>query len=93
MPKAIYKILVVEDDKIMQELLLDRLSVDKVFQIFTASNGQEGLEIAVKNVPDLILLDIRMPVMDGIAMMKALKKLEQLRSVPIIFLTNHIKIF
>jgi len=88
MPKSIYKILIVEDEKIMQDILLDRLSAEKNFQLLIANNGQEGLEAAVKNAPDIILLDIKMPVMDGITMMKALKKQDQLKTIPIIFLTN-----
>lgn len=89
MPKAIYKILIVEDEKLMQELLIDRLSREKIFQVFTANNGQEGLYSAFANSPDLILLDIRMPVMDGITMLRELRKDPRGKDIPIIFLTNY----
>lgn len=89
MLKDIYKILIVEDEKIMQELLVTRLSKESVFKLYTANNGQEGLYSAFANNPDLILLDIRMPVMDGITMMKELKKDPRSKDIPIIFLTNY----
>ncbi len=88
MTKSIYKILIVEDEKLMQELLTDRLSKEPIFKIYTASNGEEGFEVCREYIPDLILLDIKMPVMDGIMMMRELKKYEQLKDIPIIFLTN-----
>ncbi len=88
MDKAIYKILIVEDEKLFQDLLIDYLSKDSIFQIYTANNGREGLETALNRNPDIILLDIRMPIMDGITMMKEMKKSEQLKNIPIIFLTS-----
>jgi len=72
----------------MQELLVTRLSKENIFQVFTANNGQEGLYSVSINAPDLIFLDIRMPVMDGLAMMKELKKDDRTKNIPIIFLTN-----
>lgn len=88
MNKAIYKILIVEDEKMMQDILTARLSKEPIFQVFTASNGQEGLYSAFANSPDLILLDVQMPVMDGITMMKELKKDPRGKDIPVIFLTN-----
>lgn len=72
----------------MQELLVTRLSRELIFKIFTANNGQEGLSDVFTNLPDLVLLDIRMPVMDGITMMKEMKKDDRSKDIPIIFLTN-----
>ena len=89
MVKSTYKILVVEDEKMMQDLLVTRLSKETMFQVSTANNGQEGLYMALNNVPDLILLDIRMPVMDGVTMMKELRKDSKGNEIPIIFLTNY----
>ena len=88
MPKAIYKILIVEDEKVFQDLLIDYLSKEPIFQIYTANNGREGIEVALSHGPDIILLDIRMPVIDGIATMKEMKKYEQLKNIPIIFITS-----
>ena len=79
------RVLIVEDSKnylwvISQELYNGGLIV------VTAENGEEGLAVAQKEKPDLILLDIEMPKMDGITMAKKLKELKI--NTPIIFLTN-----
>jgi DNA-binding response OmpR family regulator len=89
MDKSAYNILIVEDDKMMRDLLTDRLSREKIFNIFLAKDGREGLYSASINNPDLILLDIRMPVMDGIEMFKELRKVDKFKNVPVIFLTNY----
>jgi two-component system, OmpR family, alkaline phosphatase synthesis response regulator PhoP len=83
------KILVVEDEDALLKILTDNLT-NNGFQVFQAKNGQEGLELAKKEHPNLILLDIMMPVMDGIT---ALKKLREEygdygKNVPVIALTN-----
>lgn len=58
------------------------------FGVLQAKDGQEGLGIAQKEHPDLILLDILMPVTNGIAMMESVRKLPWGKTVPIIILTN-----
>ena len=79
------KVLVVEDDKDFLWLL--RQSFDaKDFYVFYAVDGEEGLEMAKKEKPDLILIDILLPKMDGIAMAKKIK--EAGISAQMIFLTN-----
>ncbi|MCX6724457.1 MAG: response regulator [Candidatus Staskawiczbacteria bacterium] len=79
------KILIVEDDKDFMFILQTNFR-DEGFFIVTAQNGQEGLETAEKEKPDLILLDIMMPVMDGIEMAKRMR-LKHI-NIPTIFLTN-----
>ena len=81
------KILVVEDEPAIQRALLDKLEEDK-FVVLQAKNGQEGLDMAKANHPDLILLDIIMPVMDGITMLKTLRDDEWGKDVPVMLLTN-----
>jgi two-component system OmpR family response regulator len=83
------KILVVEDEIVMSKPLTDELR-EEGFEVSVAHNGQEGVEIALREKPDLILLDILMPVMDGLAMMEHLRNEGQLwgKNVPIILLTN-----
>ena len=81
------KILIVEDDEILLGALVDRLSLS--FYVLKAMNGQEGLEVATKEHPDLILLDNVMPVMDGMTMMKNLRKDPWGKKVPIIVLTAY----
>lgn len=82
------KILIVEDEAPLRNAVADILAFEG-FTVFQAKNGQEGLDIALKEHPDLILLDLMMPVMDGLTM------LEKLRADPdwgvsasVILLTN-----
>ena len=81
-------ILIVEDEPALLKVYAEGLNEVR-FRVLRAKNGQEGLELALLHKPDLILLDILMPVMDGLTMMKKLRE-EHLwgKGVPIIFLTN-----
>lgn len=81
------KILIVEDEQDMREALVDKLTREK-FYVLEAKNGEEGLEQSFKEHPDLILLDIVMPKMDGMTMMKRLREDKWGENVPIILLTN-----
>lgn len=80
------KILVVEDEQLTRQALVDELKSEG-FQTLEADNGEAGLETALKEHPDLILLDIVMPKMDGITMMTKLREDVWGRDVPIIMLT------
>ena len=81
-------ILVVEDDVSLLAALVDKLTREG-YSVLSAPNGREGLTILFKNTVDLILLDIMMPEMDGISMMKEVRKKGTWgKKVPIIFLTN-----
>ena len=82
MPK---KILVVDDEKDIVELLKYNLQKEG-YKVITAYNGKEALERAQQR-PDLILLDIMMPVMDGLQTLKALKQDKATESIPVLFLT------
>ncbi len=79
------KILIVEDDKSLLLTLREKFTNEGFF-VITAQDGEEGLIAAEKENPDLLLLDIKMPKIDGIAMAKKLK--ETGADAPIIFLTN-----
>jgi CheY-like chemotaxis protein len=81
------KILIVEDEMLIRDLYVQKLS--KVgFQVEYAVNGQDGLEKAASFQPDLIILDILMPIMDGHTMLKHLKKQSITDKIPIIIMTN-----
>jgi CheY-like chemotaxis protein len=67
-------ILVAEDDTINRELILEQFKEAGFHSIFLAANGQEAVDMALKIAPDLILMDIRMPVMDGKTAIEKLKK-------------------
>ncbi len=80
------KILTVDDSKTV------RIIVRKAFkpfdiELFEASNGVEGLAVAAKDLPDLILLDVTMPVMDGVEMLTKIKADPQLKGIPVMMLT------
>lgn len=80
------KILSVDDSRTI------RLIVGKTFRpydcvICEASNGEEGLAAAAREKPDLILLDVTMPVMDGVTMLTKLKEDPDLKQIPVIMLT------
>lgn len=81
------KILIVEDEPQMLEALVDEFK-GAGFSVLTAKNGEEGLKTAMENHPDLIVLDIIMPKMDGMTALRELKKNSWGALVPIIILTN-----
>lgn len=80
-------ILIVEDDIDLLAVLVKKFQMEK-FQVLQAPDGKLGLEEAVKHKPDLILLDIIMPVMDGMTMLKKLREDAWGKDVPVIMLTN-----
>ena len=81
-------ILIVEDEVIISKTYAEELR-DEGFVVFTAGNGKEGLRLALDKRPDLILLDILMPVMDGLTMMDKLRKKNVYgKKVPIVLLSN-----
>lgn len=80
------RILVIDDDKNLRLVLTDKLNVSG-FEAVSASNGQEGLEMALKLHPDLILLDVLMPIMNGQEVLKKLREDEWGRKAKIIMLT------
>jgi two-component system, cell cycle response regulator len=80
------KILSIDDSKTI------RLSLARLFGPFAcewheAANGEEGLALAIRELPDLIILDYNMPVMDGIAMLRKLRADTRLKRTPVIMLT------
>ena len=82
------RILVVDDESDIVSTIEYRLKFCK-FDVITASNGKEGLEKAANEKPDLILLDINMPVMDGHETLERLKNHPDLRDIPVIMLTAY----
>ncbi len=82
------KILLVEDNEMNRDMLSRRLT-RKGFEVLTAVDGQEGVTLAGTETPDLILLDMSLPVLDGWAAARQLKADEGTRGIPIIALTAH----
>jgi DNA-binding response OmpR family regulator len=81
------KILIVEDDSALRRVLEDKLVHDD-FLAISADDGEEGLKIGIKEKPDLILLDVIMPKMNGLIMLKKLRENEWGENVPVILLSN-----
>jgi two-component system cell cycle response regulator DivK len=82
------KILLVEDNEMNRDMLSRRLA-RKGFQVLLAADGQEGVSVARADHPDLILMDISLPVMDGYAATRTLKADPATNAIPIIALTAH----
>jgi len=82
------KILIVEDEAPLRNAVSDILTFEG-FKVFQGKNGQEGLDTALLEHPDLILLDLMMPVMDGLTMLEKLRTDPTYgATVPVILLTN-----
>ncbi len=80
-------ILVVDDEFSVAEVLQSVLA-DAGHEVVTAVNGQQGLELLSKRRPDLVLLDFMMPIMDGPAMLKAMKQDSAYRNVPAVVMSS-----
>lgn len=81
------KILIIEDDSFLLSMYANKFEMEN-FLVLTAEDGKKGLRIALKELPDLILLDLVLPVMDGFAVLKELKAGEKAKKIPVILLTN-----
>lgn len=82
------RILIVEDDTLLRKALQEKF-IREDFDVLEAEDGKKGLEVALREHPDLILLDIVMPVMDGWTMFERLRKENMWgKEVPVIMLTN-----
>lgn len=82
-----YKILLIEDEP-GQALAISSALSNAGYEIAVAGDGKEGLAKAKTENPDLILLDIVLPKMDGVAVLKELKKNPETKEIPVIILTN-----
>jgi DNA-binding response OmpR family regulator len=81
------KILLVEDDPFLLSMYNTKFEIEN-FKVVTADDGEKGLKLALKEAPDIILLDIMLPKMDGFEVLRALKADEKVKKIPVILLTN-----
>jgi CheY-like chemotaxis protein len=81
------KILLVDDDPLMVRMYQKKLLVDG-YDVETAEDGQEALDKINKSLPDLVLLDIMMPKLNGLEVLKTVKSNPSTRNLPVILLTN-----
>lgn len=81
------KILLVEDDPFLLSMYNTKFELEN-FKVVTADDGEKGLKLALKEIPDIILLDIMLPKMDGFEVLRAIKSDEKVKRIPVILLTN-----
>jgi len=81
------KILIVEDDQMICSMYKTKFGADG-FTCLTANNGPDGLAMAKKEKPDLIMLDVMLPQLDGFSILKEIKADSKTKSIPVIMLTN-----
>ena len=82
------KVLVVDDSATVRDLLSRRLG-RKGYAVITAGDGQEGVDMAVVDRPDIIILDLHMPVLDGWQAAREIRKIEATAGIPILALTAY----
>jgi len=80
-------ILIIEDDAFLSNIYKTKFEMEG-FKVSTSDNGEAGLTDAKKKNPDIILLDILMPKMDGFTVLKELKGASETKDIPVILLTN-----
>jgi len=80
-------VLIVEDDKSLRNALVEVIQQDHILTL-EAENGKDGLKIALEKHPDLILLDLLLPIMDGMTALKKIREDSWGKDVPVIILTN-----
>jgi CheY-like chemotaxis protein len=85
-PSGPPRVLVVDDDPAMRLVCSTNLQLDG-YQVLEAADGQEALELALHHVPDVVLLEVSMPVLDGFGLAAALQANQRTRELPLIFLT------
>jgi CheY-like chemotaxis protein len=81
------KILIVEDDKVIQNMYKIKFT-NAGHEVKTASNGEEGLSLMRSFSPDIVFMDLMMPVMDGFTALTTAKADSQIKDIPVIILTN-----
>ena len=83
-----HKILLVEDNPMNRDMLTRRLA-KRGFEVVTAEDGLQGVDSALRELPDLVLMDMSLPGIDGWEATRRLKALEATRGIPVIALTAH----
>jgi DNA-binding response OmpR family regulator len=87
MPKEKIKILLIEDDSFLLGMYANKFELEG-FQVILAEDGEKAVRTALKELPDIILLDIILPKLDGLEVLKQLKSEASTAKIPVILLTN-----
>lgn len=86
-------ILIIDDEEDIREVAALALEMIAGWQVRTSASGAQGLALAQSEAPDAILLDVRKPVMDGPGLFELLREKQQLRDIPVVFLTAKAQAF
>lgn len=81
------KVLIVDDDAFLSGIYATKLELEN-FAVVSASDGEEGVKVALKEKPDIILMDVLMPKLDGFEALKRIKADPETKDIPVIMLTN-----
>ncbi|PJA02465.1 response regulator, partial [bacterium (Candidatus Gribaldobacteria) CG_4_10_14_0_2_um_filter_36_18] len=81
------KILIIEDDKFLRELIVRKLSQEN-FDVVEAIDGEDGIKKVKETIPDLLLLDLILPGIDGFEVLSKIKEEPATASIPVIILSN-----
>lgn len=87
MAKSKKKILLVEDDAMISSMYKTKFEAEG-FEVFVANNGAAGLELAKKEKPSIIMLDVILPQLDGFSVLEEIKKEKTIKNIPVFMLTN-----
>lgn len=88
MDDEVIDVLLIEDDPAVLEMYRMKLELDG-YRVHVAVDGEEGIERATELKPDIIFLDIRLPKMDGFAVLEGLRASDRTREVPVVILSNY----
>ncbi len=86
------KILMVDDDPVMHKLYEHHLE-RAGYQMVSASSGEQAVEVAQREMPDLLIMDVMMPKMDGLTALRQLKNIESTKAIPAIVITANVNAY
>lgn len=86
----LHQILYVDDDADLREIVEATLQLEPQFSIQTADCGEQALRMMRAEAPDLVLLDVTMPCMDGPTVLRRMRNDESLQGIPVVFMTGHV---
>jgi DNA-binding response OmpR family regulator len=82
-----YKIAIIEDDGVIRQMYRMKFEAEG-FEVEVADNGKDGVSLVTSMRPDLVLLDLHMPEMNGVEALEAIRRIEWAKKLPVIILTN-----